>query len=53
MRNYDAFYRGQKIVVVAATRYAAQLAAAKAFKAKKAWEVAIVLADIEVSPASL
>lgn len=48
MRNYVAFYRGEKIVVMAATKYAAQLAAAKAFKAKKSWDVAVVLADVDV-----
>jgi len=49
MRTYVAFYRGQKMVVMAATSYAAQLAAAKAFKAKKSYDVAVVLADVEVT----
>lgn len=53
MRTYRAFYRGQSIVVMAATSYAAQLAAAKQFKARKSYDVAIVLADVEVDPASL
>jgi hypothetical protein len=53
MRNYFAFYKNERIVVMAATSYAAQLAAAKVFKARKAYDVAIVLADIEIDPASL
>jgi hypothetical protein len=53
MRNYFAFYKNQRIVVMAATSYAAQLAAAKVFKARKSYDVAIVLADIEIDPASL
>jgi hypothetical protein len=53
MRTYQAFYKNQVITVMAATSYAAQLAAAKVFKAKKSYDVAIVLADIAVDPASI
>ena len=45
MRNYVAYYRGEKIVVIGATRYAARLAAGKAFASLG---VTVVLADIEV-----
>jgi hypothetical protein len=38
---------------MAATSYAARLAAAKVFKAKKSYDVAAVLADIMVEPASI
>lgn len=53
MRTYQAFYKNQVITVMAATSYAAQLAAAKVFKARKSYDVAVVLADIEINPASL
>jgi ABC-type branched-subunit amino acid transport system substrate-binding protein len=53
MRTYKAFYKNQVITVMAATSYAAQLAAAKVFKAKKSYDVAVVLADVMVEPASI
>ncbi len=53
MRTYVAFYKGKKTQVAAETSYAAQQAAAKIFKAKKSWEVTVVLADIEVDTAGL
>lgn len=53
MRNYIAFYRGRQIVVMAATSYAAQLAAAKALGVKKTYEVTVCLADSEISTASI
>jgi hypothetical protein len=45
MRNYVAYYRGQKIVVMGPTRYAARLAAGKALHALG---ITAVLAEIEV-----
>ena len=53
MRTYQAFYKNQVITVMAATSYAAQLEAAKVFKAKKSYDMAIVLADVAVDPASI
>lgn len=53
MFNYVAFYKGQRKELQAANRYAAQQAAAKMFKARKAYDVAVVLADKPVDPASL
>jgi hypothetical protein len=43
MNTYHAFYRGKQIELNAATSYAAQLAAAKQFKAKKSYEVTVIL----------
>lgn len=51
--NYLCFYRGKKIAVQALRSYDAQLKAAQIFKAKKAYEVTVVLADKPVDPASL
>lgn len=53
MFNYACFYRGKKIVVQALRSYDAQEKAAKLFKARKSYEVAVVLADQPVSTASL
>lgn len=53
MRTYIAFYKGRKIEVQAASSYAAQQEAAKVMKAKKSYEVTVVLADVPVSTASL
>lgn len=53
MFSYLCFYRGKKIVVQALRSYDAQLKAAQIFKAKKAHEVAVVLADRPVDPAML
>lgn len=53
MSNYEAFYRGKRISVQAETSYKAQLKAATIFKAKKSYEVTVVLADTPVDPASL
>ena len=43
--GYIAFYRGQKKEVYAETSYKAQQEAAKLFKAKKSYEVTVVLAE--------
>lgn len=53
MFNYVCFYKGKKIVVQALRSYDAQLKAAQILKAKKAYDVAVVLADKPVDPASL
>lgn len=52
-RTYIAFYRGQKKPIVAETSLAAQKLAAQLYKAKKSWEVTVVLADVPVDTASL
>lgn len=45
MNGYIAFYRGKKIEVYADTSYEAQKKAADVFKAKKPYEVSVVLAE--------
>lgn len=45
MNGYIAFYRGKKMEVNAETSYQAQQKAAQAFKAKKSYEVHVVLAE--------
>lgn len=45
MNGYICFYRGKKLEVHAETSYAAQEQAALKFKAKKSWEVTVVLAE--------
>lgn len=53
MRTYVAFYRGRQLTVQAETSYAAQLKAAAMMKARKSYEVTVVLADVPVDPATL
>jgi hypothetical protein len=53
MRTYKAFYRNKVTVVHAETSYDAQLAAAKIFRAKKAYDVAVVLCDVPLSTSSI
>lgn len=53
MRKYKAFYKGKTYDLEAESSYAAQQAAAKYFKAKKAYEVTVVLADVPVPTQSL
>lgn len=45
MNGYIAFYRGKQIEVRAATSYEAQQKAAQQFKAKKSYEVTVVLCE--------
>jgi hypothetical protein len=45
MNGYVCFYRGKRIEVHAATPYEAQQKAAAAFKAKKHYDIAVVLAE--------
>ena len=44
MNGYCAYYRGKVIAVDAPSSLAAQTLAAGVFKAKKSWEVTVVLA---------
>jgi len=53
MNNYECFYKGKRISVQAESSYKAQLEAAKQFKAKKSYDVSVVLADKPVDTASL
>jgi hypothetical protein len=43
MNTYHAFYKGKKIEIEAVTSLMAQLAAAAKFKAKKSFDVTVVL----------
>lgn len=45
MNGYKAFWRGKTCEVYALTSYEAQLAAAKIFKAKKSYEVSVVICE--------
>lgn len=45
MNGYIAFYRGKQIEVYAATSYEAQQKAAAMFKARKSYEVTVMLAE--------
>lgn len=45
MNGYKAFWRGKTTEVYAATSYEAQQEAARKFKARKAYEVAVVLCE--------
>lgn len=45
MNGYIAFYRGKQIEVYAPTSYEAQQIAAKQLKAKKSYEVTVMLAE--------
>ena len=46
MNGYIAFYKGKSTEVHAESSYAAQLKAAKFFKARKSHEVTVVLAEL-------
>lgn len=45
MNGYICFYRGKKVEILAETSLQAQTKAAAHFKAKKSWEVSVVLAE--------
>ena len=47
MNGYQAFYKGRTIEVKADSSYQAQLKAALIFKAKKSYEVTVVLCEVE------
>mgnify|MGYP003984027455 CR=1 FL=1 len=46
MNTYKAFYRGKKAEIQAESSYAAQQAAAAHFKARKEWEVTVMLLEV-------
>ena len=52
MRTYKAFYKGRTCLVEAETSYAAQQDAAHFFKAKRTYEVTVVLTDIVLDTAA-
>lgn len=52
-RPYVAFYKGKKLEVKATSSFEAQQLAAKQFRAKKAYDVTVVLADVEISTSSI
>ena len=45
MNGYKAFYRGKSLDVYADTSFKAQEEAARLFKAKKQWEVTVMLCE--------
>lgn len=45
LNGYKAFYKGRTIEVYAETSYKAQLKAAAEFKAKKSYEVTVILCE--------
>lgn len=49
MNGYVAFYKGKQMDIYAETSFAAQEDAAKKFKAKKSYEVSVVLAETDVA----
>ncbi len=51
--NYECFYRGGRCSVQEPTTYDAQKKAAEYFKARKSWDVVVVLADVPVAAAGL
>lgn len=53
MRTYKAFYKNKTTIVQAESSYQAQELAAKAFKATKSYQVAIVLLDTVIDTASI
>lgn len=50
MNTYLAFYRGKQLEVKAETSFAAQQLAAKSFKAKKSFEVNVMLTEKDGKP---
>ena len=48
--GYACFYRGKRCEVYAKTTREAQLKAAEIFKAKKVYDVSVVLAEIDGKP---
>jgi hypothetical protein len=50
MFTYLAFYKGKQITVNALRTYDAQLIAAKLFKAKKSYEITVMLAAKDGEP---
>lgn len=50
MNTYIAFYRGRRVEVQADTTYEGQRKAAKLFRARKAYEVTVMLAEKDGQP---
>lgn len=50
MNGYIAYYKGKKLEIKAHTSYEAQKKAAEQFKARKAFEVTVVLAEKDGEP---
>jgi hypothetical protein len=50
MNGYRAFYKGKSIEVYADTSLGAQKIAAAQFKAKRTWEVTVVLCEVAGEP---
>lgn len=53
MRTYLCFYKGNKFTVDATSSYQAQTLAAAHFKAKRTWDVTVVVLSAPVDPASI
>lgn len=53
VRTYMAYYQGRTIKIQATSSYHAQNLAALQFGARKAWKVAVVLADTPLDTASI
>lgn len=53
MQTYICFYKGSQKTVNAESSYGAQQLAAALFRAKKSWDVTVLLADVAVDTASL
>ena len=53
MRTYKAFYKQKTTIVQAESSYEAQQKAAAEFRAKKQYDVTVVLADVPVNTASI
>ena len=49
MRTYKAFYKGKELTIEANSSYEAQQKAAVLFKAKKRYDVAVILCDVPLS----
>lgn len=50
MNGYVCFYKGKRIEVMAATSYEAQKKAAELLKAKRSWEVTVMIAEKDGKP---
>jgi hypothetical protein len=50
MNGYVALYKGKRIEVYATTSLEAQSKAAEIFRARKAWEITVVLAERDGEP---
>lgn len=53
MFTYVCFYKDKKIVVQATSSYEAQTEAAKQLKARKQYDITVVLADKPINTASI